>query len=154
MGVGRCHLLGRLERLGHRAAAGRRLLAEQGEHLGFLVLRVLSHRRAELLEQLRERRRTGLQLLQLEQHVGAFGLLGRIVTKAAGIPYDRYVQREIIAKLNEATNAALSTSSIKARFADLGATVFPGSPPDFGKFIADDTEKWAKVVKFAGIKVE
>jgi tripartite-type tricarboxylate transporter receptor subunit TctC len=60
----------------------------------------------------------------------------------------------IVAKLNEATNAALATPSINTRFADLGATVFPGSPAEFGKFIADDTEKWAKVVKFAGIKVE
>jgi hypothetical protein len=38
------------------------------------------------------------------------------------------------------------------RFADLGATVVPGSPAEFGKLIADDTEKWAKMVKFAGIK--
>jgi tripartite-type tricarboxylate transporter receptor subunit TctC len=60
----------------------------------------------------------------------------------------------IVAKVNDATNAALATPSIKARFTDLGATVFPGSPAEFGKFIADDTEKWAKVVKFAGIKVE
>jgi len=39
-----------------------------------------------------------------------------------------------------------------ARFAELGATVFVGSPADFGRFLADETEKWAKVVKFAGIK--
>ena len=43
---------------------------------------------------------------------------------------------------------------MKARLADLGGTVFAGSPPDFGKFIADENEKWAKVVKFAGIKPE
>jgi tripartite-type tricarboxylate transporter receptor subunit TctC len=43
---------------------------------------------------------------------------------------------------------------IKARFADLGATEFPGSPAEFGKFIADETEKWGKVVKFAGIKAD
>ena len=40
---------------------------------------------------------------------------------------------------------------MKARLADLGGTVLAGSPADFGKFIADETEKWAKVIKFAGI---
>ena len=45
-------------------------------------------------------------------------------------------------------------SKIKKRLADLGGSPFPGSPSDFGKFIADETEKWAKVVKFAGIKAE
>jgi hypothetical protein len=43
---------------------------------------------------------------------------------------------------------------MKARFADLGGTVLAGSPADFGKLIADETEKWAKVVKFAGIKAD
>jgi tripartite-type tricarboxylate transporter receptor subunit TctC len=62
---------------------------------------------------------------------------------------------EIIDKLNKEINAALVDPVLKARFADLGATLFPpGSPTDFARFIADDTEKWAKVVKFAGIKVE
>jgi hypothetical protein len=43
---------------------------------------------------------------------------------------------------------------LKARFADLGATVIPGSPAAFGKLIAEETEKWAKVVKFSGAKTE
>jgi tripartite-type tricarboxylate transporter receptor subunit TctC len=43
---------------------------------------------------------------------------------------------------------------LKARFAQLGSRVLPGSPTDFGKLIADDTQKWAKVVKFAGIKAD
>jgi tripartite-type tricarboxylate transporter receptor subunit TctC len=43
---------------------------------------------------------------------------------------------------------------MKARLVDLGETPFPGSPADFGKLIAEDTEKWGKVVKFAGIKPE
>jgi hypothetical protein len=43
---------------------------------------------------------------------------------------------------------------MKARFADLGGTVLPGSPGDFGKLIAAETEKWAKVVKFAGLKAD
>ena len=43
---------------------------------------------------------------------------------------------------------------MKARLAEWGATALPGSPADFGRLIADETEKWAKVVKFAGIKAE
>ena len=45
---------------------------------------------------------------------------------------------------------ALADPKLKARFADLGGTVLAGSPADFGKLIADETEKWAKVVKFSG----
>jgi len=51
-------------------------------------------------------------------------------------------------------SAALADPKIKARLADLGGTVLAGSPADFGKFIADETEKWAKVIKFAGIKAD
>jgi tripartite-type tricarboxylate transporter receptor subunit TctC len=61
---------------------------------------------------------------------------------------------EIVEKLNNEINAALADPKIKARLADLGGTVLPGSPADFGKLIADETEKWAKVVKYAGIKAE
>jgi tripartite-type tricarboxylate transporter receptor subunit TctC len=60
----------------------------------------------------------------------------------------------IIDMLNSEVNAGLADPMIKARFADLGATVLPGSPAEFGKLITDDTEKWGKVVKFAGIKPE
>jgi tripartite-type tricarboxylate transporter receptor subunit TctC len=59
---------------------------------------------------------------------------------------------EIIALLNKEVNAGLADSKMKARFADFGGTVLPGSSADFGKLIAEDTEKWAKVVKFSGAK--
>ena len=69
-----------------------------------------------------------------------------------GIGAPRNTPTEIIEKLNTDINAGLADPKLKARFADLGATVFVGSPADFGRFIAGETEKWAKVVKFAGIK--
>jgi tripartite-type tricarboxylate transporter receptor subunit TctC len=61
---------------------------------------------------------------------------------------------EIIERLNKAINAALADPRMQARIADLGGTVLKGSPADFGKLLAEETEKWAKVVKFAGIKPE
>jgi tripartite-type tricarboxylate transporter receptor subunit TctC len=61
---------------------------------------------------------------------------------------------EIIDKLNREINAALADPKIKARLADLGGTGLAGSPADFAKLIAEETEKWGKVIKFAGIKPE
>jgi len=58
----------------------------------------------------------------------------------------------IIEKLNTEINAALGDPMVKARFADLGGIVLPGSPADFGKLIRDETEKWAKVIRAANIK--
>jgi tripartite-type tricarboxylate transporter receptor subunit TctC len=61
---------------------------------------------------------------------------------------------EIIGKLNKEVNAGLADAKMKARLADLGETPFPGSPADFSKLIADDTEKWGKVIRAANIKAE
>jgi tripartite-type tricarboxylate transporter receptor subunit TctC len=61
---------------------------------------------------------------------------------------------EIIGKLNKEINTALADPTFKARLADLGGTVLSGSPADFGRHIAAETEKWGKVVKFANIKPE
>jgi tripartite-type tricarboxylate transporter receptor subunit TctC len=71
-----------------------------------------------------------------------------------GIGAPRATPAEIIETLNKEINAALADPTMKGRLADLGCNVFAGSPADFGKFIADETEKWAKVIKFAGIKAE
>jgi tripartite-type tricarboxylate transporter receptor subunit TctC len=60
--------------------------------------------------------------------------------------------RVIVDKLNSEINAALADPAMKTRLVNLGSTVFAGSPADFGKLIADDTTKWAKVIRFAGIK--
>jgi tripartite-type tricarboxylate transporter receptor subunit TctC len=61
---------------------------------------------------------------------------------------------EIIDKLNKEINSGLADPKMKARIADLGAEILPGSPADFGKLIVAETGKWAKAVKFAGIQVE
>jgi tripartite-type tricarboxylate transporter receptor subunit TctC len=59
---------------------------------------------------------------------------------------------EIVEKLNKEVNAALDDPRMKARLAELGGMPFPGSPAAFGKHLADETEKWGKVIRFAGIK--
>jgi tripartite-type tricarboxylate transporter receptor subunit TctC len=68
-----------------------------------------------------------------------------------GIGVPKNTPSEIIDKLNKEINASLADPIMKARLPDLGATALAGSPADFGKLIADETEKWGKVVKFAGI---
>jgi tripartite-type tricarboxylate transporter receptor subunit TctC len=71
-----------------------------------------------------------------------------------GIGAPRNTPAEIVDKLNKEINAALADPKIKARLADLGGTVLGGSPADFGKLIADETEKWGKVIRTANIKPE
>jgi tripartite-type tricarboxylate transporter receptor subunit TctC len=71
-----------------------------------------------------------------------------------GIGAPKNTPRDIIEKLNKEINAGLADPKMKARLADLGGTPLPGTPADFGKLIADETDKWGKVVKFAGIKAE
>ena len=71
-----------------------------------------------------------------------------------GLGVPKGTSPEIINKLNKAINAALADPTIQARLAELGGTVMAGTPADFGKVVTDETEKWAKVVKAAGAKVE
>lgn len=61
---------------------------------------------------------------------------------------------EIVDKLNKTINAILADPTAKARFTELGASLLPGTPAGFGKLLSDETQKWGKVIKFAGIKAE
>jgi tripartite-type tricarboxylate transporter receptor subunit TctC len=69
-----------------------------------------------------------------------------------GVGVAKGTPTEVIERLNKAINEVLADPKMKARLADLGGTALPGSPADFGKLIADETDKWGKVVKFAGAK--
>ena len=69
-----------------------------------------------------------------------------------GIGAPKGTPADIVDKLNKEINAALADPTIKARLADFGGTMLAGSPADFGRFIAGETEKWGKVVTFAGLK--
>src|SRR5215510_7659790 len=71
-----------------------------------------------------------------------------------GIGAPKNMPTEIVDKLNNEINAAFADPRIKARIAELGATALPGSPADFAKHIADETEKWGKVIRAANIKAE
>jgi tripartite-type tricarboxylate transporter receptor subunit TctC len=70
----------------------------------------------------------------------------------AGVGVPKNTATEIVDKLNKEINAGLSDPALKVRLAELGTKVLAGLPADFGKLVAEDTEKWGKVVKFAGIK--
>jgi tripartite-type tricarboxylate transporter receptor subunit TctC len=71
-----------------------------------------------------------------------------------GLGAPKATPAEIVEKLNKEINAALADPKMKARLADLGGTPLAGSPADFGKLIADETEKWGKVIRSANIKPE
>jgi tripartite-type tricarboxylate transporter receptor subunit TctC len=71
-----------------------------------------------------------------------------------GIGVPRGTAPDIVETLNREINAGLADPKLKARFAELGAATIPGSPEDFGRLIADETGKWGKVVKFAGVRAD
>jgi tripartite-type tricarboxylate transporter receptor subunit TctC len=71
-----------------------------------------------------------------------------------GVGAPKATPAEIVEKLNKEVNAALHDPKMAARLADLGGEPLPGSPADIAKLIAEETEKWGKVIKFAGIKAE
>jgi tripartite-type tricarboxylate transporter receptor subunit TctC len=94
-----------------------------------------------------------LEALPNAPTVGEF-VLGYEATLWQGIGAPKNTPTEIVDRLNSEVNAALADSKMKARFADLGNLVLSGSPVDFGNLIAEETEKWGKVIRTAGIKAE
>jgi tripartite-type tricarboxylate transporter receptor subunit TctC len=71
-----------------------------------------------------------------------------------GIGAPKNTPAEIVEKLNKEINAVLTEAKNKSRLAAMGSTTLAGSPVDFGKLVTDETEKWAKVIKFSGAKAE
>ena len=71
-----------------------------------------------------------------------------------GISGPKGMPAEVVTKINKDVNTALGDANLKQRFAEWGATALSGSPADFAKFVADETEKWGKVIKTANIKAE
>jgi tripartite-type tricarboxylate transporter receptor subunit TctC len=71
-----------------------------------------------------------------------------------GVGAPKNTPAEIIDKLGREINAALSDPTVSARFTEIGGTVMMGSPADFGKLVAEETEKWGKVIRAANIKSE
>jgi tripartite-type tricarboxylate transporter receptor subunit TctC len=71
-----------------------------------------------------------------------------------GVGAPKNTPAEIISKLNNEINAALASPVMKARLADQGATPLPGSSADFGRLIAEETEKWGKVIRATNIKAQ
>jgi tripartite-type tricarboxylate transporter receptor subunit TctC len=111
----------------------------------------IEHIRAGKLQALAVSTATRFDALPDLPTVGSF-VPGYEASAFFGVSAPRDTPAEIIDKLNKEINAALADPKIKARLDNLGGAVLAGSPSDFGKLIADETEKWAKVVKFAGIK--
>jgi tripartite-type tricarboxylate transporter receptor subunit TctC len=94
-----------------------------------------------------------LPALPATPSIGEF-VPGFEATAWQGIGAPRNTPADVIGKLNQAINAGLASPVVKARLADLGMTVLSGSPGDFGKLIADETEKWGRVIRAANIKVQ
>jgi tripartite tricarboxylate transporter family receptor len=84
----------------------------------------------------------------------ADSLPGYEVMSWFGIGAPRGTSPEIVGTLNKEINAALAEPGMMARFAELGGIAFPGSPADFANLIADETDKWTKVIRAANIKLE
>jgi tripartite-type tricarboxylate transporter receptor subunit TctC len=113
----------------------------------------ISHIRAGTVRPLAVTTATRLEVLPDVPTVGDF-VPGYEASGWYGIAAPKNTPAEIVARLNSEVNAALADPRVKASFADVGTAVLPGSPADFGKLLADDTEKWGKVIRAANIKVE
>ena len=113
----------------------------------------IGHIRSGALRALAVTTATRSQVLTDLPTVGDF-LPGYEASAWYGIAAPKNTPSHIIDKLNTEMNAGLADAAVRARLAELGGTVIPGSPGDFGKLVADEIDKWGKVVKFAGAKPE
>jgi tripartite-type tricarboxylate transporter receptor subunit TctC len=113
----------------------------------------IEHIRAGRLRALAVTTVTHSEMLPDLPTVGEF-VPGFEVSQWYGVGVSKNAPAEIIGKLNKEINAGLADPKLKARLADLGGTVLVGSPADFGKLVADETEKWGKVVRAANIKAD
>src|SRR5215510_13446779 len=96
---------------------------------------------------------TGLEVLPDIPAMAQF-LPGYEASFWTGVGAPKNTPTEIVDKLNQEINAALADRKMKARFTELGVAALPGSPADFGKLIASETEKWGKVIRAANIKAD
>jgi tripartite-type tricarboxylate transporter receptor subunit TctC len=129
------------------------LLGNQVQVAFDAVLSSIEHIRAGKLRPLGVASTARLEVLPGIPTIGDF-VPGFEASGWNGIGVPKNTSIEIVDRLSKEINAGLADPKIKARLADLGTTPFISSSADFGKFIADETEKWAKVVKFAGVKPE
>jgi len=129
------------------------LLAGQGQVMFDNLPSSIEHIRAGKLRALAVTTAARSEALPDVPAVGEF-VPGYEASAFFGVNAPKATPPEIIERLNKEINAILAEPRAKARFADLGGAPLPGPPADFGKLIADETEKWAKVVKFAGAKPE
>jgi tripartite-type tricarboxylate transporter receptor subunit TctC len=126
------------------------LLAGQ-VHVVFDNTTSIEHIRAGRLRALAVSTATRSDLLPDIPTVGEF-LPGYEASGWFGVSAPKNTPADILERLNGEINAGLADPKMKARFAEFGGAELAGSPADFGKFIADETEKWAKVVKYSGAK--
>jgi len=129
------------------------LLAGQVQVMFVSMTGAIEHIRAGTLRALAVTTATRSEALPGVPAIGEF-VPGYEASVWFGIGAPKNTPDEIIDKLNTEINAALSDPKIKARLANVGAIALVGSPTDFGWLIAEETEKWTKVIKFAGIKAE
>jgi tripartite-type tricarboxylate transporter receptor subunit TctC len=129
------------------------LLGGQVQVIFSNMLTSIEHVRSGKLRGLAVTPATRSEALQDTPTIGEF-VPGYEASNWWGVAAPRNTPAEIIDRLNEEINAALADQKMRARLADLGGAPLPGSPAAFGKLIADETEKWGKVIKFTGIKAD
>jgi tripartite-type tricarboxylate transporter receptor subunit TctC len=129
------------------------LLSGQVHVMFDIMTSSMGHIRSGALRPLAVTSATRSEVLPELPTVGDF-LPGYEASAWYGIAAPKGTPSEIVDKLNKELNAGLADSAVKSRLAELGGTVIPGSPADFGKLLTDEVDKWGKVVKFSGARPE